>query len=672
MGKSHERSLERILVEIVAGTAAATGDAFFSELVRHLACAVEVRYAFVGEIVGVERAAVQTIAVWAGDRFAGNFEYDLRGTPCEHVAGQTTRHYSRDVRKTFAGNPFLDELCVESYLGTPLFSSSGEPLGVLVVMDDAPMDDAGNSIEVLRIFAGRAAAELERQRSEEELRASEGSLRALLNATDDTALLIDAEGAILGMNDATERRFRELVPGHNERGFLGRSVFEFFPAELAQLRRARNAEVVRTGRPARFEDDRGERWSDNTLYPVFDRRGNVVRIAVFSRDITERKLAERELAATLEDLAGSREALAQKSALLEQTLATEREHARRDPLTQVFNHGAITLAMLELTERRPDQATFAVLVADVNGMKVINDTYGHLVGDGVLVTVSDALTRDGAIVGRYGGDEFVVVLEGAGRTEAERYREAVREHLTWKQVTDPETGATVRVAVSIGIAIFPDQAQTVSDLLSRSDEEMYAAKRQRPLMPGGFAAARLTTDDRIAGMVGDLVPIVVSRASLSDKLRAVAHRLAMRAGYAAVNFDVFDDRSRRVVAQNAFVKASDDLLDAWRREQVNVRNHPIGAILDKTRAPYIIDDVSVAEHLTGTQRELLGAAGIHSGICVPLITDDAIIGIMSVGSHELAAFSDRDAELLAAVATQLAPMIKMVRRLDGLERDLAA
>ncbi|MBI5284187.1 MAG: diguanylate cyclase [Chloroflexi bacterium] len=657
--------LEHILVDIVAGTASATGDAFFGEFVGHLASAIGVRYAFVGELVEPERSSVQTIAVWSGDRLGANLEYTLQGTPCEHVAGQTTQHYPRDVRTLFAGDPLVHELGVESYLGTPLFSSSGEPLGVLAVMDDAPMDDPGNALDVLRIFAARAAAELERKRSEEALRESEGSLRALLNATDDTALLIDAEGGILAMNHATERRFRELLHAGGVDGFLNRRVFDFFPEDVAEVRRARNEEVVRTGKPARFEDQRGERWSDNSLFPVFDRRGKVVRLAVFSRDITDRKLADQRLAATLADLSASREALAEKSALLAQSLAAEREQARRDPLTQALNHGAITLTLRELPEQQTGAGTFAVFVVDVNGMKVINDTYGHLVGDSVLVTVSDVLHRDGAVVGRYGGDEFVVVIEGADRAAAERYRSAVLDSLTWKHVTDPETGATVRVAVSIGIATFPDDARSVSELLKRSDEEMYAMKRQRPLMPGGFAAARLAADDRIASAIGDLVPIMVSPEPLGDKLRTVAHRLAMRGGYPLVSFDLFTTgRPQSVAVQSGFIKAPDDVLHAWQRAQSQVRDHPIGTIVDATRAPLIIDDVSADKRATGAQRDLLGAAGAHSFIAVPLIAGDAMAGVMSLGSRELAGFSDSDAEFLMAVAAQLAAMIQLIRGVD--------
>src|SRR5438128_7223314 len=73
----------RALRAVVEGTARGTGEEFFQSLVRHLASAIDVRYAFVAEFAGDFRA--RTLAYWARDRIADNFEWDLRGTPCEDV-----------------------------------------------------------------------------------------------------------------------------------------------------------------------------------------------------------------------------------------------------------------------------------------------------------------------------------------------------------------------------------------------------------------------------------------------------------------------------------------------------------------------------------------------------------------------------------------------------------
>jgi diguanylate cyclase (GGDEF)-like protein len=158
-----------------------------------------------------------------------------------------------------------------------------------------------------------------------------------------------------------------------------------------------------------------------------------------------------------------------------------REQARRDPLTGVLNHGAIVGEMRGLISTGEDATPWAVAMIDVDHLKVMNDTYGHQAGDAMLVAVATALSRDDALVGRYGGDEFVAILAGAGRTAAERYRKDATDALAHATIIDPQTGATVRAEASIGLAIYPEDGSTLADLIKVSDDAMYAVKRQRPV-----------------------------------------------------------------------------------------------------------------------------------------------------------------------------------------------
>ena len=119
---------------------------------------------------------------------------------------------------------------------------------------------------------------------------------------------------------------------------------------------------------------------------------------------------------------------------------------------------------------------------DLDGLKVINDSYGHPMGDAALVVISDALFRDRAIVGRYGGDEFVVALPGADLARAEQYKAAVVATLDASEVIDEGSGKRISVKASIGVAIYPDDAKAVSKLIEMADDEMYAQKRRRPVI----------------------------------------------------------------------------------------------------------------------------------------------------------------------------------------------
>src|SRR5437773_763664 len=122
---------------IVEGTAGSTGEGFFQSLVRHLSIAIGVRYAFVAEFDGERRA--RTLAYWKVDRIALNFEWDLRGTPCEDVVRGSLCHHPSHVAKKFPQDKPLQQMRIESYLGVPLRGMDGKTLGHLAVFDDRPM-----------------------------------------------------------------------------------------------------------------------------------------------------------------------------------------------------------------------------------------------------------------------------------------------------------------------------------------------------------------------------------------------------------------------------------------------------------------------------------------------------------------------------------------------------
>ena len=165
-----------LLRTIVEGTAADTGEEFFRSLVRHLAQALNVRYAFVGEWREQASARVRTLAVWSGTDFLEPFEYDPRNTPCATVIGQQFCLHKSGVQRLFPEDHLLVQLEVDSYCEMPLFDKSGKPLGLLVVMDDRPITRAPLVKDLLQIFGMRAAAELQRQQDDETLRESERHL----------------------------------------------------------------------------------------------------------------------------------------------------------------------------------------------------------------------------------------------------------------------------------------------------------------------------------------------------------------------------------------------------------------------------------------------------------------------------------------------------------------
>ena len=171
---------------IVEGTARDTGAVFFQSLVRHLATAIGVDYAFVAEFAD-KPTRVRTLAYWGKGETRENVEFDLAGTPCEDVVRGGLCHHPSGVKERFPRDQPLVAMGIESYLGVPLHDARGEILGHLAVFDERPMPAEPRKLFTFRIFAARAAAELERLRYEQRLRESEDGTeiftRKLLSAT---------------------------------------------------------------------------------------------------------------------------------------------------------------------------------------------------------------------------------------------------------------------------------------------------------------------------------------------------------------------------------------------------------------------------------------------------------------------------------------------------------
>ena len=344
-----------------------------------------------------------------------------------------------------------------------------------------------------------------------------------------------------------------------------------------------------------------------------------------------------------------------------------REQVRRDPLTGVLNHAAIVQELQNVISVDGDCAPHAVAMIDVDGLKGINDTYGHQMGDSALTTVAAALSRDGAIVGRYGGDEFVAVLPGTDRAAAERYRDAVSDALATAGLTDAETRASVPVAASIGLATYPEEADSIIELINLADSAMYASRRQRPVGAGGPTPARPFGADGAAEMVGQIVPLLTSPGQLDDKLRLVSQRICVGAGYDAVNIDIFDETGETTRARHTFSDVPDELVETWRSHRRRIEEEPILHEVLRTRRALIVDDPQSDERLTDVQRGVLRAAELRSAVVAPLFWGDEMIGAISAASKREAAFTPGDVEFLMAVADQVTAIARMANLVEELQ-----
>ena len=194
---------------------------------------------------------------------------------------------------------------------------------------------------------------------------------------------------------------------------------------------------------------------------------------------------QRDELANAEELKHLHQELQSKHEALNEANARLAALATTDPLTCLPNHGAvITRLEEEISRCQRTQESCAVLFIDLDHFKQINDTYGHRAGDAVLCETGKRLRtalRLEDFVGRYGGEEFAIVLTDSALADAQQIADRLQrvladEPFTW-QSEDSSLTTSLSITGSIGIAVFREHGQTYETLIEAADSAMYHAKR---------------------------------------------------------------------------------------------------------------------------------------------------------------------------------------------------
>lgn len=204
---------EEAISTLLRGTAKVTGFKYFKELTRLMCRNFNVDYAFVGKISQEEN--VLNILESTGElRKANIHSYPLAGSMLENIMKGYTTFYARGVVEMFPGDKVVQDNCIEGFMGTPVFGSSGEVIGVIGFMNSKVIDEQPNSRYILSIFASRTAAELQRIRSKQLLKEQTKSL-AHTNSVKDKLLsvlshdLINPLHTIMGFSELLRAKVNE-------------------------------------------------------------------------------------------------------------------------------------------------------------------------------------------------------------------------------------------------------------------------------------------------------------------------------------------------------------------------------------------------------------------------------------------------------------------------------
>jgi len=206
--------------------------------------------------------------------------------------------------------------------------------------------------------------------------------------------------------------------------------------------------------------------------PIFDDKNEQQGILLTFDDVTELEVHRQQLQTMVSDLESSKKEVQRKNNELH-FLAT------RDPLTNCFNRRSFNdLFAEEFLYAQQNNEQLSCLMVDLDHFKQVNDNYGHATGDAVikmLAAILHAITRDQDIVGRYGGEEFCIVLPGlnveAALSVAERIRLKIKDESTKTYQTEGP-----RVTASIGVSTINDNATDPASLTDQADQALYVAK----------------------------------------------------------------------------------------------------------------------------------------------------------------------------------------------------
>lgn len=302
--------------------------------------------------------------------------------------------------------------------------------------------------------------------------------------------------AALGHSIATKNRYQHQLVGFDKDWQPPSSRQEvtytnLAPGKYTLLVRAANHDGVWSNTPAALRIEVTPPWWRRWWFYLL--AGVTLALAVFGgvqwrlnqvrainirleKEVTLRTL---ELQAVQEQLLQANAGLQEKLnaiMLLQQQL---REQAVRDALTGLYNRRFLSEWLereLQITERKVRVAAFLLL--DIDHFKQINDTYGHHTGDAVLIALSrilDGQVRVQDVVCRYGGEEFMVVLQDITAEDALKRAEEIRQQIEALRVQG-EDGREVRITVSIGVACYPVHGSNMDQIFCNVDRALYQAK----------------------------------------------------------------------------------------------------------------------------------------------------------------------------------------------------
>ena len=277
-------------------------------------------------------------------------------------------------------------------------------------------------------------------------------------------VVFDEDLRVMDINPAAER-----ILAMSFKQLLGKSLYDHPKVSIGMLKYFSKDETSRFEMISPFNN---QIWFNVSITPLRHKQNGFFGWVLYFEDITSRKETEKKMQEMNQELEHQLKEIRE----LEDQL---REQANRDSLTGVYNRGYLDETLKrEVARAARYHYPLSVIMLDIDHFKMINDTYGHKVGDDVIVALGKLLereTREEDCVSRYGGDEFVLIMPEMSRKDAFERAEFWREECKGLKVR--KSKQIIRFTVSAGIASYPENGTNNESLLSTADQALYKAKQ---------------------------------------------------------------------------------------------------------------------------------------------------------------------------------------------------